>query len=175
MVIYFFEFGEKGTRDVVLMETDLTRTLMPSSSVLYWFIIICPYRSAFSLFNWFGAFPIVYDRNKKRFSTSKRGLLISLAHVVITGLETYKCLTTLFFGTAKKTSAVTAIVFSVNGFGSMFLLLRRIMFVDDTVRCYNGLSDEWPADVPVRKSFELILYASAAAMLMEFLGENVVR
>ncbi|CAI6360154.1 unnamed protein product [Macrosiphum euphorbiae] len=80
----------------------------------------------------------------------------------------------LFFGAIKKTSAVTSIVLSTNGLGLLCMLLRRMAFVRDTVRCYNSLS-EWPVEMPVRKSSIVILYASTVAVLIEFVGDNIDR
>lgn len=125
--------------------------------------------------NWLGAFPVAYDPNKKRFSTSRLGLSVSLAHVAVISLETYRCVTELVFGIVKRKSAAAAIVSGINAFGSMFLLSRRIAFVGYTVRCYNGLSDDWPADVAVRRSSELVFYTSAAALSIEILGDNFMR
>jgi len=124
--------------------------------------------------NWFGAFPMVYDKSNRSFSTSKCGLLIIFIHVMIVGLQIHTHLTMLFFGSIKKTSAVTSIVLSINGIGLLCMLLRRALFVNDTVRCYNSLS-EWPADISVRKSSIVILYVSAVTVLIEFVGENVDR
>lgn len=132
------------------------------------------YRSVFLLLNWFGAFPIIYDKKKKLFAPSKCGLTITLMNVVIVGLVIHKYSIMLIFGTIKKTSAVSAIVFSTNAVGLMFLLLRRILLVSDTVRCYNNLS-EWPINILARKSFKFILYASTTSVLIEFIGGNIVR
>ncbi|KAL5233279.1 hypothetical protein ACI65C_000689 [Semiaphis heraclei] len=130
--------------------------------------------SAFLVCNSFGAFPIVYDTNNRSFSISKFGLLFTFVYVVIVGLQIHTHLTLLFFGAIKKTSAVTSIVLSINGIGLLCILLRRMAFVKDTVRCYNSLS-EWPVEMSVRKSSTLILYASTVAVLMEFIGDNIDR
>lgn len=124
--------------------------------------------------NWFGAFPIVYDTNNRSFSISKFGLLFTFVYVVIVGLQIHTHLTMLFFGAIKKTSAVTSIVLSINGIGLLCMLLRRMAFVKDTVRCYNSLS-EWPIEMSVRKSSIIILYASTVAVLIEFIGDNIDR
>ncbi|XP_060876206.1 uncharacterized protein LOC132949364 [Metopolophium dirhodum] len=130
--------------------------------------------SAFLVCNWFGAFPIVYNKNNRSFSMSKFGLLFTFIHVAIVGLQIHTHLTMLFFGAIKKTSAVTSIVLSTNGLGLLCILLRRMAFVRDTVRCYNSLS-EWPVERPVRKSSIIILYASTVAVLIEFVGDNIDR
>lgn len=124
--------------------------------------------------NWLGAFPVVYDKSKMSFSTSKSGMLITSVHVVIVGLQIHSHLMMLFFGSIKKTSAVTSIVLSANALGLLYMLVKRMMFVSDTVRCYNSLSD-WPADISVRKSSVVIMYASAVAVLIEFVGETIDR
>lgn len=130
--------------------------------------------SAFLVCNWFGAFPIVYDKNNSSFSMSKCGLLLTFVHILIVGLQIHTHLTMLFFGAIKKTSAVTSIVLSTNGIGLLCMLLRRIAFVKDTVRCYNSLS-EWPIEMSVRKSSIVVLYASSVAVLIEFVGDNIDR
>lgn len=132
------------------------------------------YRSVFLLLNWFGAFPLVYDQNKKLFVPSKCGLMITLMHIVIIGLIIQKYSMMLIFGTIKKTSAVSAIVFCTNGVGFMVLLLRRIIFVSDTVKCYNNLS-EWPVNILIRRTSKFILYASSVSVLIEFIGDNIER
>lgn len=126
------------------------------------------------LFNWFGAFPVVYDENKRLFSTSKYGLMIAFMYVMITGVDMYNNLIMLLFGAIKNINLVSAIVLSIKGFGLMVILLRRIFLVGDTVKCYNSLS-EWPMDIPVRKSFKLILYTTTAAVFIEFTGDNIVK
>ncbi|VVC43321.1 Major facilitator superfamily domain,Major facilitator, sugar transporter-like [Cinara cedri] len=129
----------------------------------------------FLFFNWFGAFPVVYDQETKIFAICRRGLLVTFVQVVFVGLEIHKHLIMLFFGAIKKTTAVSAIVLATNGFGLLIVLLRRIAFVRDTVACYNSLQSEWPANISVRKSSKLILYASAAMVFIDFVGDNIER
>ncbi|XP_025192529.1 uncharacterized protein LOC112592624 isoform X2 [Melanaphis sacchari] len=49
-----------------------------------------------------------------------------------------------------------------------------MMFVSDTVRCYNSLS-EWSADISVPKSSIVIMYASIVSVLIEFVGDIIDR
>lgn len=126
------------------------------------------------LFNWFGVFPVVYNENKSTFSTSKYGLMIVLLHVLITGVDIYNNLIMLLFGAIKNITVVSAIVLSMKGFGLMVILLRRVFLVGDLVKCYNSLS-EWPVNIPVRKSFKLILYTTTAAVFIEFTGDIIVK
>lgn len=130
------------------------------------------YRSEFLLFNLFGSFPIVYDQNKKQFSTSKCGLLITFLHILIVGVKIYKNLIMIFVGTIKKTSAVSAIILITNEFGLLLFLIRRVVLIRDTIVCYNSLS-EWSTNISLQKS--LIIYASSAAVLIEIIGDNIER
>ncbi|XP_027844873.2 uncharacterized protein LOC114125434 [Aphis gossypii] len=127
--------------------------------------------SAFLVCNRLGAFPIVYDKSSRLFSTSKCGLFITFVHVVIVGLQIYTHLTMIFYGVIKKTSAVTSIVLSTSGIGLLCMLLRRMVFVSDTVKCYNSLS-EWSVDISIRRSSIVIMYISIVAVLIEFVGDT---
>lgn len=124
--------------------------------------------------NWLGAFPIVYDKRSRLFSTSKCGIFITIVHVTIVGLQVYTHLTMIFYGVIKKTSAVTSIVLSISGIGLLCMLLRRMLFVNDTVKCYNSLS-EWSVDISIRRSSIIIMYVSIVAVLIEFVGECIDR
>lgn len=124
--------------------------------------------------NWLGAFPIVYDKSSRLFLTSKCGLFMTFVHVVIVGLQIYTHLTMIFYGVIKKTSAVTSIVLSTSGIGLLCMLLRRMVFVSDTVKCYNSLS-EWSVDISIRRSSIVIMYISIVAVLIEFVGESIDR
>ncbi|XP_026805883.1 uncharacterized protein LOC113548962 [Rhopalosiphum maidis] len=130
--------------------------------------------SSFLVCNWLGAFPIVYNKSSRTFSTSKYGLFITFVYVVIVGLQIYTHLMMIFFGTIKKTSAVTSIVLCTNGIGLLCMLLRRMVFVSDTVRCYNSLS-EWSVDNSVQRSSVVIMYTSIVSVLIEFVGESIDR
>lgn len=133
------------------------------------------FRTAFLAFNWFGAFPIAYDQSGRRFAASRRGLFIAFAHLLVTAGSIRAHLTELYSGTVKKTDAVSAVAQVAIGFGLLFVLLRRIAFVRDTVGCYNGLAADWPADIVVPRSSVIVLCASAATAMFEFVGDNVDR
>ncbi|CAH1737073.1 unnamed protein product [Aphis gossypii] len=77
----------------------------------------------------------------------------------------------IFYGVIKKTSAVTSIVLSTSGIGLLCMLLRRMVFVSDTVKCYNSLS-EWSVDISIRRSSIVIMYISIVAVLIEFVGDT---
>jgi hypothetical protein len=121
-----------------------------------------------------GAFPVVYDPKRGTFVTSRLGLSIAFVHVALVGFHVHRYLVMLFFGVIKKTSAVSAIVLSMNGFGQLVVLVRRIALASDTAQCYNSLS-EWPIDVSVRTSYAVVVYASTGAVFLEFVGDNVER
>lgn len=78
----------------------------------------------------------------------------------------------IFFGTIKKTSALSVIVLSTNEFGLLLFLIRRVVLIKDTIVCYNSLS-EWPTNISFQKSF--IIYASSVAVLIEIIGDNIQR
>lgn len=136
-------------------------------------VLICRY--TFLLFNWFGAFPVVYDQETKTFNVCPRGLLVTLVQAVFIGLRIYKFLTVLLCGIVKKTAAVSVIVLVTDGLGLLVILLRRIVLVKDTVACYNSLQSEWPADISIRKSYKVILYASIAMILTSFAWDSIER
>lgn len=152
----------------------------PTATLSYDFIIhgvvsLFPDRDAFAWCSWSGAFPVAYDPDRRRFSTSARGLLVAAVYASAVALQIRGHAALLLYGSAKKTSAVSATVRTVHALGLLALLVRRIACVRDTVRCYNGLA-EWPAaDAPVRRSYALVSRASAAAVLVEFVGDNVAR
>lgn len=141
---------------------------------LFKYLLVFFFRFIFKSFNWFGAFPVVYDQNKRIFLTSKVGLLVTLIYIAIVGIEIRSHLLMLIIGTIKKSSAVSAIVLCTNALGLLFLLLRRIVYLKDLIRCYNSLP-EWPAEITVRMSSLIIFFASIVGVLIEFVGYSAER